>query len=170
MEKFATDSTFEKAQKNDPLKHVLRSYFAMEEDKDNRVFGAMDGAIQREHVPPGPGAVVPRFTTAWRFQIVDDVRHPTIQMNRKRLYMNHCIDPAGFDITEKTFSNCYAGTIGRQLGEGCITGDAISATSVYVTTVAETGFTGGHVLTDETRLTLQNVEPWHFGAARRSPI
>ena len=42
-------------------------------------------------------------------------------MNLKRLYMNHYVDPAGFDITEKAFSNCYAGTIGRQFGEGFIT-------------------------------------------------
>ena len=33
--------------------------------------------------------------------MIDEVRHSTIQMNLKRLYMNHYIDPAGFDITEK---------------------------------------------------------------------
>jgi len=62
-------------------------------------------------------------------------------MNLKRLYMNHYIDPAGFDISEKAFSNCYAGTIGRQFGEGFITGDAITAANVYLTIVAETAFT-----------------------------
>src|SRR5215210_5584322 len=46
VEKYATDYTFEKAPKKDPLKQVLRSYFPMEEEKDNRVFGAMDGAIR----------------------------------------------------------------------------------------------------------------------------
>src|SRR6184192_4788257 len=62
-------------------------------------------------------------------------------MNLKRLYMNHYIDPAGFDITEKAFANNYAGTIGRQFGEGFITGDAITAANVYLTVVAETAFT-----------------------------
>ncbi len=62
-------------------------------------------------------------------------------MNLKRLYMNHYIDPAGFDLTEKGFANCYAGTIGRQFGEGFITGDAITAANVYLTIVAETAFT-----------------------------
>src|SRR6201999_2183054 len=57
------------------------------------------------------------------------------------LYMNHYIDPAGFDITEKAFQNCYAGTIGRQFGEGFITGDAITAANIYLTIVAETAFT-----------------------------
>jgi propane 2-monooxygenase large subunit len=46
VEKYSTDYTFEKAPKKDPLKQVLRSYFPMEEEKDNRVFGAMDGAIR----------------------------------------------------------------------------------------------------------------------------
>ena len=73
--------------------------------------------------------------------MIDEVRHSTIQMNLKRLYMNHYIDPAGFDITEKGFANCYAGTIGRQFGEGFITGDAITAANVYLTIVAETAFT-----------------------------
>jgi hypothetical protein len=39
--------------------------------------------------------------------MIDEVRHSTIQMNLKRLYMNHYIDPAGFDNTEN-FQNCYA--------------------------------------------------------------
>ena len=46
VDKYPTDYTFEKAPKKDPLKQVLRSYFPMEEEKDNRVFGAMDGAIR----------------------------------------------------------------------------------------------------------------------------
>src|ERR1700709_1653169 len=46
VDKYPTVYTFEKAPKKDPLKQVLRSYFPMEEEKDNRVFGAMDGAIR----------------------------------------------------------------------------------------------------------------------------
>src|SRR3989440_5476169 len=45
-QKYATDYTFEHAPKKDPLKQVLRSYFPMEEEKDQRVYGAMDGAIR----------------------------------------------------------------------------------------------------------------------------
>jgi hypothetical protein len=51
------------------------------------------------------------------------------------------IDPAGFDLTEKGFANCHAGTIGRQFGEGFITGDAITAANVHLTILAETAFT-----------------------------
>ncbi len=171
VEKYATDYTFEKAPKKDPLKQVLRSYFPMEEEKDNRVFGAMDGAIRGNmfrqvqerwmewqklflSIIPFPeisaarampltiGCVPnPSIHNGLAIQMIDEVRHSTIQMNLKRLYMNHYVDPAGFDITEKAFSNCYAGTIGRQFGEGFITGDAITAANVYLTIVAETAFT-----------------------------
>jgi propane monooxygenase large subunit len=55
----------------------------------------------------------PEVHNGLAIQMIDEVRHSTIQMNLKRLYMNHYIDPAGFDITEKGFANCYAGTIGR---------------------------------------------------------
>ncbi len=50
--------------------------------------------------------------------MIDEVRHSTIQMNLKKLYMNNYIDPAGFDMTEKAFANNYAGTIGRQFARG----------------------------------------------------
>ena len=143
----------------------------MEEEKDNRVFGAMDGAIRGNmfrqvqerwmewqklflSIIPFPeisaarampltiGAVPnPEVHNGLAIQMIDEVRHSTIQMNLKRLYMNHYIDPAGFDITEKAFQNCYAGTIGRQFGEGFITGDAITAANIYLTIVAETAFT-----------------------------
>ncbi|MEA2396118.1 MAG: propane 2-monooxygenase large subunit, partial [Solirubrobacteraceae bacterium] len=152
VDKYPTDYTFEKAPKKDPLKQVLRSYFPMEEEKDNRVFGAMDGAIRgnmfrqvqerwmewqklflsiipfpeisaARAMPLAINAVPnPEVHNGLAIQMIDEVRHSTIQMNLKRLYMNHYIDPAGFDITEKAFSNCYAGTIGRQFGEGFITG------------------------------------------------
>ena len=74
-------------------------------------------------------------------QMVDEFRHSTIQMNLKKWYMENYIDPAGFDITEEAFGKCYATTIGRQFGEGFITGDAITAASIYLTVVAETAFT-----------------------------
>ena len=171
VDKYPTDYTFEKAPKKDPLKQVLRSYFPMEEEKDNRVFGAMDGAIRgnmfrqvqerwmewqklflriipfpeisaARAMPLAINAVPnPEIHNGLAIQMIDEVRHSTIQMNLKRLYMNHYIDPAGFDMTEKGFANCYAGTIGRQFGEGFITGDAITAANVYLTIVAETAFT-----------------------------
>jgi len=169
--RFGTDYTFEKAPKKDPLKQIMRSYFPMEEEKDNRVFGAMDGAIRgnmfrqvqqrwmewqklflsiipfpeisaARAMPMAIDAVPnPEIHNGLAVQMIDEVRHSTIQMNLKRLYMNHYIDPAGFDISEKAFANNYAGTIGRQFGEGFITGDAITAANIYLTVVAETAFT-----------------------------
>src|SRR5919198_4969106 len=135
VDKYPTDYTFEKAPKKDPLKQVLRSYFPMEEEKDNRVFGAMDGAIRgnmfrqvqqrwmewqklflsiipfpeisaARAMPLAINAVPnPEVHNGLAIQMIDEVRHSTIQMNLKRLYMNHYIDPAGFDLTEKGFAN-----------------------------------------------------------------
>nr|BAF34308.1 propane monooxygenase hydroxylase large subunit [Pseudonocardia sp. TY-7] len=169
--RFGTDYTFDNAPKKDPLKQILRSYFPMEEEKDSRVFGAMDGAIRgnmfrqvqerwmewqklflsiipfpeisaARAMPMAIDAVPnPEIHNGLAVQMIDEVRHSTIQMNLKRLYMNHYIDPAGFDMTEKAFANNYASTIGRQFGEGFITGDAITAANIYLTVVAETAFT-----------------------------
>ena len=169
--RFGTDYKFDKAPKKDPLKQIMRSYFPMEEEKDNRVFGAMDGAIRgnmfrqvqerwmewqklflsiipfpeisaARAMPMAIDAVPnPELHNGLAVQMIDETRHSTIQMNLKKLYMNHYIDPAGFDSTQKTFHNNYAGTIGRQFGEGFITGDAITAANIYLTVVAETAFT-----------------------------
>ena len=62
-------------------------------------------------------------------------------MNLKKWYMENYIDPAGFDITEEAFGRCYATTIGRQFGEGFITGDTMTAACMYLKVVAETAFT-----------------------------
>src|SRR5947209_12463220 len=62
-------------------------------------------------------------------------------MHLKRYYMKNYIDPTGLDTTEKSFDRCYAGTIGRQFGEGFTTGDAITAGNIYLQIVAETAFT-----------------------------
>ncbi|MDT4933940.1 MAG: propane 2-monooxygenase large subunit, partial [Pseudonocardiales bacterium] len=116
--KFGTDYKFDKSPKKDPLKQILRSYFPMEEEKDNRVFGAMDGAIRgnmfrqvqerwmewqklflsiipfpeisaARAMPLAIDAVPnPQIHNGLAVQMIDEVRHSTIQMNLKRLYMN----------------------------------------------------------------------------------
>jgi propane monooxygenase large subunit len=133
--KYKTDYTFRKAAKKDPLKQVLRSYFPMEEEKDNRVYGAQDGAIRGNmfrqvqerwlewqklflsiiplpeisaarsmpmlfHVVPNP-----ELHNGQAIQMIDEVRHSTIQQNLKRLYMNNYIDPAGFNNSLRNFQS-----------------------------------------------------------------
>ena len=169
--KYGTDYTFRKAAKKDPLKQVLRSYFPMQEEKDNRVYGASDGAIRGNmfrqvqerwlewqklflSIIPLPEISAarsmpmlfqavpnPELHNGQAIQMIDEVRHSTIQQNLKRLYMNNYIDPAGFNNTLRNFHSDYCGTIGRQFAEGFITGDAITAASIYLTIVAETAFT-----------------------------
>jgi len=169
--RYKTDYTFTGAQPKEPMKQVLQSYFPMQEEKDQRVYGAIDGAVRgnmfRQVQPrwmewqklflsiiPFPeiaaARAMPLLTEAvpnpelhngLAIQMIDEVRHSTLQMNLKREYMKNYIDPAGFDISSKAFHNNYAGTIGRQFGEAFITGDAITAGNVYLQTVAETAFT-----------------------------
>jgi hypothetical protein len=133
--KYKTDYTFRKAAKKDPLKQVLRSYFPMEEEKDNRVFGAMDGAIRgnmfrqvqerwmewqklflsiipfpeisaARAMPLAINAVPnPEVHNGLAIQMIDEVRHSTIQMNLKRLYMNHYIDRGLRTFTPHTITS-----------------------------------------------------------------
>ena len=171
VSQYGTDYTFQKAKKKDPLKQVLRSYFPMQEEKDNRVYGAADGAIRGNmfrqvqerwlewqklflSIIPLPEISAarampllfrtvpnPELHNGQAIQMIDEVRHSTIQQNLKRLYMNNYIDPAGFNSSLRSFQNDYCGTIGRQFAEGFITGDAITAANIYLTIVAETAFT-----------------------------
>ena len=167
---FPTDYKISKTPR-DPMKQVLRSYFPMQEEKDNRVYGALDAALRGDMfrnveprwvewmklflaIIPFPeisaarsmamvGRLAPgeELRTGFTMQMVDEFRHSTIQMNLKKWYMENYIDPAGFDITEAAFGKCYATTIGRQFAEGFLTGDAITAANIYLTVVAETAFT-----------------------------
>ena len=143
----------------------------MQEEKDHRVYGAQDGAIRGNmfrqvqerwlewqklflSIIPLPEISAarampllfrtvpnPELHNGQAIQMIDEVRHSTIQQNLKRLYMNNYIDPAGFNNSLRNFQNDYCGTIGRQFAEGFITGDAITAASIYLTIVAETAFT-----------------------------
>lgn len=168
--KYPTDYKLTKAPK-DPMKQVLRSYFPMQEDKDDRVQGALDGALRGDMfrnaeprwvewmklflgIIPYPeisaarsmgmeASVVPgeNLRTGFTMQMIDEFRHSTIQMNLKKWYMENYIDPAGFDCTERSFGQCYADTIGRQFGEAFTTGDVITATNINLQVIAETAFT-----------------------------
>ena len=145
--KYPTDYKISRAPR-DPMKQVLRSYFPMQAEKDNRVYGALDAGLRgdmfRDVQPrwiewmklflgiiPFPEISAARsmaiearlapgddLKTGFTMQMIDELRHSTIQMNLNKWYMENYIDPAGFDITEMAFAKCYAGTIGRQFAEG----------------------------------------------------
>src|SRR6202049_5409644 len=46
VKKYPTDYKFTKSPKKEPLKQVMQSYFPMQEEKDDRSMGAMDGALR----------------------------------------------------------------------------------------------------------------------------
>src|SRR6185312_15768370 len=148
VSQYGTDYTFHKAQKKDPLKQVLRSYFPMQEEKDNRVYGAQDGAIrgnmfrqvqerwlewQKLFMSIIPFSEIsaaramplllrtvpnPELHNRLAIQVTDNMRHAAIMQNLTRLYMNNYIDPAGFNASMHDSHNSQGGTIGRQFAEG----------------------------------------------------
>jgi propane monooxygenase large subunit len=129
VKKYPTDYKFDKAPQKEPLKQVMQSYFPMQEEKDDRSMGAMDGALRGNMfrstqprwmewmklflgISPFPeisaARAMPMLTSVvpnpelhngLALQMIDEVRHSTIQMHLKRYYMKNYIDPAGFDTT-----------------------------------------------------------------------
>ncbi len=168
--KYPTDYSFTKAPK-DVMKQVMRSYLPMQEEKDNRVYGAMDAALRGNmfsNINPRwiewmkaflliiPGVelsagrsmallsnVVPsdEIKSGLALQLIDEVRHSNIQQNLKKWYMENYIDPAGFDVSQVSAQRSVLGAIGRQFGEFFITGDAVTASCMFLQVVAETSFT-----------------------------
>src|ERR1700687_5405161 len=167
---FPTDYKISKVAR-DPMKQVLRSYFPMQEEKDNRVYGALDAALRGDMfrnveprwvewmklflaIIPFPEisaarsmAMISRLApgeelrTGFAMQMVDEFRHSTIQMNLKKWYMENYIDPAGFDITEAAFGQCYATTIGRQFAGGVLTRHPPPAPHPHLQVAGETALT-----------------------------
>ena len=138
----------------------------MQEEKDHRVYGAEDGAIRGNmfrqvqerwlewqklflSIIPLPEISAarampllfrtvpnPELHNGQAIQMIDEVRHSTIQQNLKRLYMQNYIDPAGFNNSLRNFQDDYCGTR-PAVRRGVITGDAITAASIYLTIVAD---------------------------------
>src|SRR3954452_15926931 len=167
----ATDYRLTKGAHKDALKQVLSSYFPMQQEKDERVYGAIDAALRSNMfhgveprwmewqkfflsmIPVAEGAaasamsmlavVVPNdeIRNGVAIQMIDEVRHSALQMNLKRVYMKNYVDPAGFDNSQRAFGRSYAGTVGRQFGEAFLTGDAVTSACIYLQVVAESAFT-----------------------------
>ncbi|TIX66714.1 MAG: methane monooxygenase [Mesorhizobium sp.] len=125
---FPTDYKINKTPR-DPMKQVLRSYFPMQEEKDNRVYGALDAALRGDMfrnveprwvewmklflaIIPFPEisaarsmAMVARIApgeelrTGFTMQMIDEFRHSTIQMNLKKWYMYLTV------VAETAFTN-----------------------------------------------------------------
>lgn len=154
----------------DPFRHLIRDYMAMEEEKDNRQYGFLDGAVRMDN----PNHVAPRFAEALKpamailpfaeyaaakcqgllisavdneelrngylMQMLDEVRHVQQEMYLSRYYMKHYGDPAGFDIGQKAFGNHFLASAGRAFFETFIAGDPIEC-SISLQVVGETAFT-----------------------------
>ncbi len=119
---FPTDYKISKTPR-DPMRQVLRSYFPMQEEKDNRVYGALDAALRGDMfrnveprwvewmklflaIIPFPeisaarsmamvGRLAPgeELRTGFTMQMVDELRHSTIQMKRSGTWKTISIPP-----------------------------------------------------------------------------
>jgi propane monooxygenase large subunit len=169
--RYATDYRLRRGARRDPLKQVLSSYFPMQQEKDDRVYGAIDGALRASMfdgveprwmewqkfflsmIPVAEGAAARAMSmlasvvtnaevrNGLAIQMIDEIRHSAIQMNLKRVFLRNYVDPAGFDVSQQAFGRAYAGQVGRQFGEAFLVGDAVTASCIYLQIVAETAFT-----------------------------
>lgn len=154
----------------DPFRHLIRDYMAMEQEKDNRQYGFLDGAVRMDN----PNQVTQRFAESMKpamailpfaeyaagkcqgllisavdneelrngylMQMLDEVRHVQQEMYLARYYMKHYHDPAGFDIGQKGFGTHFLASAGRAFFETFVAGDPIEC-SISLQVVGETAFT-----------------------------
>ena len=167
---FPTDYKIKKSPR-DPMKQVLRSYFPMQEEKDNRVYGALDAALRGDMfrnveprwvewmklflaIIPFPeisaarsmamvGRLAPGEELRTGFDHADGRRIPPLHDSDEpeEVVYGKLYRPGRVRHYRGRVRKCYATTIGRQFAEGFVTGDAITSANVYLTVVAETAFT-----------------------------
>jgi len=70
------------------------------------------------HADAVPHRAQPELHNGQAIQMIDEVRHSTIQQNLKRLLHEQLHRPAGFNSSLRNFHNDYCGTIGRQFCRG----------------------------------------------------
>lgn len=170
-QKYATAYRFTKTNSKDPMKQILHSYFAMEAEKDTRVFGGLDAALrgnmfqklsprytewlkpflqvfpfielQAAHAMTNEINAVPsaHLHNGYAHQMIDEFRHANIQQNLARYYMEHYADPWGFNNNNLMNQTTIVGAVGRQFAEGFTAGDAVTSACIFLQVVAETAFT-----------------------------
>lgn len=114
------------ARTKDPFKHLLRTYAAMEEEKDSRMYGSLNDALSRVEtgqpdrrwveamkfmlpiltqleLGAGKGASIcvdslenPELRCGYAAQVLDEVRHSNQQMWLQRYWAKNWEDPEGF--------------------------------------------------------------------------
>ena len=97
---FPTDYKINKAPR-DPMKQVLRSYFPMQEEKDNRVYGALDAAL--------PAQLADALQDRWTRQVGDLQSQPAGRVLRLHQPLSHV----------------SATAVRARLAAGAATGDAL---------------------------------------------
>lgn len=170
-ERYPTAYRFPKKSSKDPMKQILHSYFPMQAEKDTRVFGGLDAALRgnmfqklspryTEYLKPFLSVFpfielqaahamsnlidavdAPELHNGYVHQMIDEFRHANIQQNLARYYMEHYVDPWGFNNNNLMNVTTPVGAIGRQFAEAFTAGDAVTGSSIFLQVVGETAFT-----------------------------
>ncbi len=154
----------------DPFRMLVRDYVKMEEEKDDRTYGFIDGALRMRMTDQ----IQPRFMEALKLtlpdltnaefqavagvgmialsiqnqelrqgyhaQMLDEVRHTQLEMALRRYYVEHWRDPSGWDITQKALYQHPGGLVSLALFQNFNTGDVIDSV-VNLNVVVETAYT-----------------------------
>lgn len=154
----------------DPFRMLVRDYVRMEEEKDARTYGFLDGALRMrvaERAEPrfmeALKLTLPDLTNAefqavsgvgmiargignqelrqgYYAQMLDEVRHTQLEMSLRRYYVEHAPDPAGWDIAQKALYQHPGGHVSLALFQNFNTGDVIDAV-INLNVVVETAYT-----------------------------
>jgi methane monooxygenase component A alpha chain/propane monooxygenase large subunit len=154
----------------DPFRILIRDYMAMENEKDNRVFGALDADVRYKNAEVAEPRWVeamkfalPAFTDAeyqavkgagflitsvqnqelrqgYAAQMLDEIRHTQLETALRRYYLKNYHDPAGFDIGQRALGNHPIGTLARASFQPFNTGDPIEV-AMCLNVVLETAYT-----------------------------
>jgi methane monooxygenase component A alpha chain/propane monooxygenase large subunit len=168
--KYRSKYTIPKGKGKDPFRTLVRDYMAMESEKDDRVYGFLDGAVRMrlaDRMEPrhvectklvmpalknaeyqavgGSGFLITALENqelrqGYAAQMIDEVRHSQIESVMFQYYARHYEDPAGFDIHQRMIGQHPGGLISVGLFQALNTGDPIDVV-VALNIIGETAFT-----------------------------
>jgi methane monooxygenase component A alpha chain/propane monooxygenase large subunit len=167
--KFETKYTI-RAKAKDPFRLLVRDYLKAQAEKDQRTYGALEGALRMgvaEKLDPrfneclkltlsdltnaefqavsACGGIISsvqnqEIRQGYQAQMLDEIRHTQLQMGLREYYVRHAPDPAGWDISQKAIYQHPGGLVSIGEFQHFNTGDPIDCV-IDLNVVIETAFT-----------------------------
>jgi hypothetical protein len=167
--KFPTRYTIP-ARAKDPFRMLVRDYLKAEAEKDDRIYGFLDGALRMgmaERLEPrfneclkltltdltnaefqavsACGGIIAsvqnqEIRQGYQAQMLDEIRHTQLEMALREYYVRHAPDPAGWDISQKAIHQHPGGLVSIGEFQHFNTGDPIDCV-IDLNVITETAFT-----------------------------